>query len=203
MIVEVSAAVEGNVLGALHGLGNDDDEEIFIYVLSTLQDRDLVEESLVPLGLSTFGFLDSQSHDPALFDSEDVQSIMKYLCPCPFSWSVINKWFLPSDFLVKHGTLRLLLEALKLLDTFIVALNHGSYSRDQMMQGWTALKQEIQHEIQTLIPAPQVLLILVSSLTRHPKTRESCLKRIVDLEAFPECSSNNIKNLKLNKKNSA
>ncbi|KAL0000837.1 hypothetical protein SO802_014618 [Lithocarpus litseifolius] len=32
------------------------------------------------------------------------------------SWSVINKGLLHSDFLVKHGTLRLLLEALKLLD---------------------------------------------------------------------------------------
>ena len=38
--------------GVIHGLGNDDDnDETFIYVLSILQDRVLVEESLVPLGL--------------------------------------------------------------------------------------------------------------------------------------------------------
>ena len=37
--------------GVILGLGNDDDDETFIYVLSILQDRVLVEESLVPLGL--------------------------------------------------------------------------------------------------------------------------------------------------------
>ena len=37
--------------GVIHGLGNDDDDETFVYVLSILQDRVLVEESLVPLGL--------------------------------------------------------------------------------------------------------------------------------------------------------
>ena len=48
---------------------------------------------------------------------------------------------------------------------------------------------------------PQVLLIPVSSLTHHPKTCESCLKRTADLETFPEHSRNNIKILKLNNKN--
>ncbi|KAF3958808.1 hypothetical protein CMV_016314 [Castanea mollissima] len=57
-----------------------------------------------------------KSHDPALFDSEDVQSIIECLYPCPFIWSLINKGLLHSDFLVKYGTLRLLSEALKLLD---------------------------------------------------------------------------------------
>nr|POE70620.1 hypothetical protein CFP56_40937 [Quercus suber] len=57
-----------------------------------------------------------KSQDLALFDSEDVQSIMECLYPCPFNWSLINKGLLHSDFLVKHGTLRLLSEALKLLD---------------------------------------------------------------------------------------
>ena len=98
---------------------------------------------------------------------------MKCLCPRPFSQSVVNKGLLHSDFLVKHGTLRLLLEALKLLDSFISALNHSSYSSDQMMQGWASLKQEIQNEVRTSLPDPQVLLTLLSSLTCHPKTRES------------------------------
>lgn len=148
-----------------------------------------------------FGFLDSLSHDPPLFDSEDVQSIMKCVCPRPFSRSVVNKGLLHSDFLVKHGTLRLLLEALKLLDSFISALNHSSYSSDQMIRGWASLKQEIQNEVRTLLPDPQVLLTLLSSLTRHPKTRESSLKRTADFEKFPELSNNNIKKLKLNDEN--
>ena len=39
--------------GVIHGLRNNDDhdDETFIYVLSTLMDGVLVEESLVPLGL--------------------------------------------------------------------------------------------------------------------------------------------------------
>ena len=150
---------------------------------------------------SPLGFLDSQSHDPPLFDSEDVQGIMKCLCPRPFSRSVINKGLLHSDFLVKHGTLRLLLEALKLLDSFIGALNHSFYLSNQTMQGWASLKKEIQNEVRALLPDPQVLLTLLSSLTRHPKTHESCLKRTADLETFPERSSNKIKKLKLNNEN--
>ena len=39
--------------GVIHGLGNDgdDDDETFIYVLSILQDRVLMEESLVSLAV--------------------------------------------------------------------------------------------------------------------------------------------------------
>ncbi|XP_050246956.1 uncharacterized protein LOC126694627 isoform X2 [Quercus robur] len=36
------------------------------------------------------------------------------------------------------------------LDSFIGALNRGSYSSNQMMQGWAALKQGIQNEVRTL-----------------------------------------------------
>uniref|UniRef100_A0A7N2MA85 Uncharacterized protein n=1 Tax=Quercus lobata TaxID=97700 RepID=A0A7N2MA85_QUELO len=67
-------------------------------------------------GNSESELLHLYSHDPALFHSEDVQGIVECLYPCPFSWSVINNRLLHSDFLVKHGTLRLLSEALKLLD---------------------------------------------------------------------------------------
>ena len=42
--------------GVLRGLGNDDDDETVIYVLSTLRDRILVEESLVPPGLRSVLF---------------------------------------------------------------------------------------------------------------------------------------------------
>uniref|UniRef100_A0A7N2MA93 Uncharacterized protein n=1 Tax=Quercus lobata TaxID=97700 RepID=A0A7N2MA93_QUELO len=36
------------------------------------------------------------------------------------------------------------------LDSFIGALNRGSYSSNQMMQGWAALKQGIENEVRTL-----------------------------------------------------
>uniref|UniRef100_A0A7N2R8T0 Uncharacterized protein n=1 Tax=Quercus lobata TaxID=97700 RepID=A0A7N2R8T0_QUELO len=36
------------------------------------------------------------------------------------------------------------------LDSFIGALNRGSYSSNQMMQSWAALKQGIQNEVRTL-----------------------------------------------------
>nr|POE70621.1 hypothetical protein CFP56_40938 [Quercus suber] len=36
------------------------------------------------------------------------------------------------------------------LDFFIGALNRGSYSSNQMMQGWAALKQGVQNEVKTL-----------------------------------------------------
>nr|POF06830.1 hypothetical protein CFP56_71223 [Quercus suber] len=86
--------------GVLHGLGNDDDDENFIYVLSTLKEMVLVEESLVPL-----------------------------------------VWYTKASF---RGT------EVAGLDSFIGALNHGSYSSNQMMQGWAALKQGIQNEVRTL-----------------------------------------------------
>nr|POE84374.1 hypothetical protein CFP56_67229 [Quercus suber] len=235
--------------GVLRGLGNDDDETI-IYVLSTLRDRVLVEESSVPPGLRSvlFGSVTleqlvsisgrgndgpaaelayhtlvlvctdpcnglmqdlKRSPSPLRGNPKVLVGLMKRLKATEVSYhrdlllaivsgspffgsaymeefpynledfssstcqSVVNKGLLHSDFLVKHGTLRLLLEALKLLDSFISALNHSSYSRDQMMQGWASLKQEIQNEVRTSLPDPQVLLTLLSSLTCHPKTRES------------------------------
>nr|POE70616.1 hypothetical protein CFP56_40933 [Quercus suber] len=87
--------------GVLHGLGNDiDDDENFIYVLSTLKERVLVEESLVPLAW----------YSKASFSGTEVAG----------------------------------------LESFIGALNRGSYSSNQMMQGWAALKQGIQNEVRTL-----------------------------------------------------
>ena len=63
----------------------------------------------------------------------------------------------------------------------------------------SSMKFRMKSELWSQIP--QVLLIPVSSLTHHPKTCESCLKRTADLETFPEHSRNNIKFLKLNNKN--
>lgn len=154
--------------------------------------------SSVGSGLS-FGFLASQSHGPPSFDSADVQSIMKCSSPRSFSRPVINKGLLHPELLVKHGTLKLLLEVLKLLDFLVGALSeaqNSSYSSNELIKGWASLKQEIQNEVRTLLPDPQVLLTLLSSLSSHSKTRELCTKRRANLADLPEHGSSSVKKLK-------
>lgn len=126
-------------------------------------------------GLS-FNFLDC-SNDLPSSDDADVKSILNCVHPRPFSRSVINKGLLHSDFLVKHGTLRLLLEELKLLDALISALDSNSCSNNLMMQSWTSLKREIQNEVRNSFPDPQVLLSLFSIHSSQSKTRDSSRKR--------------------------
>ncbi|XP_048234758.1 uncharacterized protein LOC8266787 isoform X2 [Ricinus communis] len=154
--------------------------------------------SLVNLGIP-FDFLDSRSDDPPSFDNVAVQNIMKIIASRPVSRSVINKGLLHSDFLVKNGTLRLLLETLRLFDSFFRAINL-SCNEKQMMQKCAALKQEIRNEIQTLLPDPQVFLTLLSPLSSHARTNESSLKRATDKENFLVCGKRR-KKLKRNIKN--
>ncbi|KAK6946890.1 LOW QUALITY PROTEIN: Nucleolar pre-ribosomal-associated protein 1, N-terminal [Dillenia turbinata] len=130
-----------------------------------------------------FDFLDTQSQEPPLFDS--FESIVKCICPRPFSRLVINKGLLHPDFLVKHGTLKLLLESLKLLDSFVGAINNRSFSCILMMQKWEFLKQNLQNEVQAMLPDPQVLLTLHSSLSTRYKNPDSSLKRAPDSENNP------------------
>ncbi|GMI77626.1 EMBRYO DEFECTIVE 2788 [Hibiscus trionum] len=136
-----------------------------------------------------FGFLDAMSHDPPSFDSADVQDILSCICPRPLGRSVVTKGLLHSDFLVKHGALRLLLEALKLLDSFMGSLNRISGVSNQLMGKWVSLKQDIQNEVRTLLPDTQVLLTLLSSLGAHDRTPKSSLKRKPGLEKNSEKSS--------------
>lgn len=147
----------------------------------------------------SFGILASQSCEPPSFDSADMQSIIKCLCPRSFSRSVITKGLLHSEILVKHGTLRLLLEALKLLDSLVGALNAAedkTYSSNELKRRWVSLRQDIQNEFRTLLPDPQVLMTLLSSLSGHSKTRVSCLKRRANSADLPEHGSSNAKKLK-------
>lgn len=146
----------------------------------------------------SFDFLDAQSHDPPSLKSADVQSVLNCVCPRPFSRSVINKGLLHSDYLVKHGTLRLLLEALKLLDSFICVLHQSSCSSNQMMQSWTSLIQEVQNAVRTLFPDPQVLLTLFSLQSSHNRNCESHSKRKAESSYFLECSKKGVKKMKKN-----
>uniref|UniRef100_A0A5B6YI04 Nucleolar pre-ribosomal-associated protein 1 N-terminal domain-containing protein n=1 Tax=Davidia involucrata TaxID=16924 RepID=A0A5B6YI04_DAVIN len=146
--------------------------------------------SSVGTGLS-FGFLDSQPQNPLSFSNLDVQSIIKCIGPRPFTRLVINKGLLHSDSLVKHGTLRLVLEVLKLLDAFIGAIN----SRSSLIP-MASLQQEIQNEVRILLPDPQVLFSLLSSLNSHYKSPELGLKRAADSEILLEHYGNGVKKLK-------
>ncbi|KAM7519592.1 hypothetical protein LguiB_018554 [Lonicera macranthoides] len=147
--------------------------------------------SSVAAGVS-FGFLDCQLQDQLSFNGSDVQSIIKCICPRPFTRLVINKGLLHSDSIVKHGTLRLVLVTLKLLDSFIHALSNGSHS---------SLKQDILNEVRVLLPDPQVLLSLLSSLNSRYKSPDSCLKRPADSEVVLENNTNANKKLKISSVN--
>ncbi|XP_078434364.1 ribosome 60S biogenesis amino-terminal protein isoform X2 [Wolffia australiana] len=120
---------------------------------------------------------------------------------------LINKGLLHSDILVQHGTIRLLLEALKFvdnLDNFIGSLLDSMYAKessevswasvlssmgdllnpsetsqiyarkgddscrsndDVILQKWVAFKGQIQDEVRSALPDPQVLLKLLASFT--------------------------------------
>ncbi|PKI67693.1 uncharacterized protein LOC116192162 isoform X1 [Punica granatum] len=128
--------------------------------------------SAVGMG-SPFVFLDSISYHPPPFDGPDVQNVIKSVCPRPFTRSNMNKGLLHTDILVKNATLRLLLEELRLLDSFICSLD----IRSRNLPSWEAFKREIQNEARTVLPDPQVLLSLLSSLSSTLKSNGSHVKR--------------------------
>ncbi|GFQ04880.1 nucleolar pre-ribosomal-associated protein 1 [Phtheirospermum japonicum] len=133
--------------------------------------------SSVSDGLS-LGFLDKLPS----YDCPHVQSILKCIAPRPLTKLVINKGLLNADYLVKHVTLKFVVEALKLLESLVNALDSSSHSNDQMMHSWKALKTEIQDGVQMSLPDPQVLFSLLSPLSIHFKSLESTGKRKAETE---------------------
>ncbi|KAJ4982288.1 hypothetical protein NE237_033125 [Protea cynaroides] len=143
---------------------------------------DLVSSAITS---NPFSSLVSPSQDPPSLDSLEVQCMLKCIVPRAFSRMVINRGLLHSDSLVKHGSLRLLLEALKSLARLLDAIDRASSSRT--LQRWVSLKQEFQHETRALLPDPQVLLKLLSSLTSiHSKASKTSLKRARKSEDLPD-----------------
>ncbi|GJZ52520.1 nucleolar pre-ribosomal-associated protein 1, partial [Tanacetum coccineum] len=135
--------------------------------------------SSVNAGLS-YDFLDSHPHEPPSLNSPEVQSIIKCIGPRTFNRIVINKGLLHSDSHIQHGTLRLVLESLKLLDSLFSAICLRSKSNKKFESKWMSLKQDIQNEVQLLLPDHQVLLSLISSLNNRFKSEERTLKRGAD-----------------------
>ncbi|KAJ9540122.1 hypothetical protein OSB04_026628 [Centaurea solstitialis] len=148
--------------------------------------------SSVNAGLS-LDFLDSQSQEPPSFSSPEVQSIIKCIGPRPINRLVMNKGLLHSESLIQHGTLRLVLESLKLLDSLISALSRRSESSKQVGCKWSSLMQDIQNEVQLLLPDLQVLLSLVSSLSSRYKSEERSLKRVAETSVLREHGAGNKK----------
>ncbi|XP_076947008.1 uncharacterized protein LOC143618794 [Bidens hawaiensis] len=148
--------------------------------------------SSVNAGLS-FDFLDSEPGLPPSFNSSDVQSIVKCIAPRPFNRIVMNKGLLHSESHIQHGTLQLVLEALSLLDSLFSALSQRSKSSKQIGCKWASLKQDIQNEVQLLLPDHQVLLSLISSLNNRYKGDGKTLKRKADAAVLVESSSSNKK----------
>ncbi|KZV51556.1 hypothetical protein F511_05872 [Dorcoceras hygrometricum] len=137
--------------------------------------------SAVTDGLA-LGFADHQ--EPLTFESPYVQNVLKCIVPRPFTRLVINKGLLHCEHLVKHGTLRLVLVGLKLLDSFFNYIGSSAHSNNQMSQKWDTLKTDIENVVRTLLPDPQVLLSLLSPLSnlvicfKHP-TKRKCETEIV------------------------
>lgn len=121
-------------------------------------------------------------------DSQDVQSILKCIGSRPFNRTIINKGLLHADSLVKHGTLKLVIEVLQLFDSLVKTLD-TSYSDNQS-------KAEIQNSVRILLPDPQVLLSLLSSVNSHTKSIESGSKRKAEAEIVSEIFVNASKRLK-------
>lgn len=122
-------------------------------------------------------FDNSRSNGPHSIDNMDLLDIVKCLFPRPFSRSMFNKGLHHANSVVKHGTLRLLLELLKLLDSLFGSLNHNSSSGNPLMQPMVSIKQEIQNYVQAFLPDLQVLLNLLSSLDASHEAHNSSLKR--------------------------
>ncbi|KAL9319803.1 hypothetical protein ACSQ67_011642 [Phaseolus vulgaris] len=123
-------------------------------------------------------FANFQSNGPGqLLYNMDLLSIVKCLFPRPFNRSVFNKGLPHTEPYVKHGTLRLLLELLKLLDSLFGGLNHNSSSNNPFMQHMMFVKDEIQNYVQVFLPDLQVLLNLLSSLDASSEACNSTLKR--------------------------
>lgn len=133
-------------------------------------------------------------------DSQDVQNILQCIGPRPFTRSVINKGLLHADSLVKHGTLKLVMEALKLLDSFINALV-SSVSHNQTKHSWGALKADVQNSARMSFPDPQVLVSLLSPLSSHFKSLGSASKRKAEVEFVSEHAVNISKRLKYSNAN--
>ncbi|KAL5730801.1 diphosphoinositol-polyphosphate diphosphatase [Ranunculus cassubicifolius] len=136
--------------------------------------------------------LSPPNDDPPSLDSFEMQCLLKCTLPRAFSRIVINRGLLHSDIGVRHGSLRLLLEALKSLNSLIGAIDCKSgVAKDLVAQKWTSLRQKIQDEARALLPDSQVLYKLLPHPSQSDvKIHETSLKRPRKSEELPSVHSN-------------
>ncbi|VVA98826.1 unnamed protein product [Arabis nemorensis] len=125
----------------------------------------------------SFDFLNPDQRATPPSAGSDVQTIMKCVCPRPFSRSLITKGMLHSDSLVKGGTLRFLSETLKLWDSFVTAWKLCSPHSCPGEQIQASLERDVMGEARSFFPDPQVLLTVLNSLGGSSGTQKVSLKR--------------------------
>ncbi|RZC65635.1 hypothetical protein C5167_009331 [Papaver somniferum] len=136
----------------------------------------------------SFGAPASQIHDPPTLDSPEVQCMLKCIIPRAFSRGVINRGLQHEDLYVKHGSVKLLLEALKSLENLVGSIDYNSRSNNSMVHKWLNLKQDIQDEARAVLPDPQVLFKLLSDEKKEkdqkndPKRCNKKMKRSTNFE---------------------
>ncbi|KAF5201938.1 Nucleolar pre-ribosomal-associated protein [Thalictrum thalictroides] len=132
-------------------------------------------------------------------DSSEAQCLLKCIVPRAFSRIAINRGLLHIHVGVRHGTMRLLLEALKSLDSLVTAIDCMSRSNTSL-EKWKALKQKVQDEARALLPDCQTLINLLKSVNQNDnKCRDLSLKRPRNSEDLNEIhSSHGVKKLKSN-----
>ncbi|XP_024008102.1 uncharacterized protein LOC18994515 [Eutrema salsugineum] len=120
----------------------------------------------------SFGFL---SPDQPPSAGSDVETIMKCICPRPFRRSLFTKRMLHSDILVKHGTLRFLLETLRLLDSFVSAWKLCSSHSCSAEQIQTSLERDFMGEVRSFFPDFEVLKQSLGGTTELSCKRKAVL----------------------------
>lgn len=108
---------------------------------------------------------------------KEVQTIMKCICPRPFSRLLITRGMLCPKFFVKHGTLRFLSETLLLWDSFVTA-SHGCSEQIQ-----ASLERDVMGEVRSFFPDSQVLLTELKSQSDASGIQKVSLKRKAVLES--------------------
>ncbi|ESQ54570.1 hypothetical protein EUTSA_v10024185mg [Eutrema salsugineum] len=127
----------------------------------------------------SFDFLNPDQRATPSSSGSEVQTIMRCICPRPFSRSLINRGMQHPDFLVKHGTLRFLWETRRLLDSFVTAWNLcSSHSCSEQIQA--SFERDVMGEVRSFFPDFQLLLPLLKSVDGSSGAQRLSSKRKAD-----------------------
>jgi nucleolar pre-ribosomal-associated protein 1 len=113
-------------------------------------------------------------------EEEGLDLVLKCIAPHVCSRLILNKGLLHSNNLIRHGSLRPVLESLKILCGLIHAIDSVAPCDDN--NKWASMKCYIQDAMRASLPDPQVLVKLLSTKRqRNPKVSGCRLKRCAEL----------------------